>query len=582
MLKRTIGAGDVNESIVGNVVVVNGWLHRKRNLGGILFLDIRDRSGIVQVVVNPNDISKEKFESIESLKVESVLGIKGIVKKREAPNPKLKTGMVEIQLKDFEVFSKAEDLPFNPFSPQDVDEIVRLKYRYLDLRREEMRKIFELRAQITQSVRNYLSSKGFIEVETPYLTKSTPEGARDFLVPSRLNKGKFYALPQSPQLFKQILMISGFEKYFQIARCFRDEDLRLDRQPEFTQIDMEMSFVEQDDIIELVEDMYKNLFKEVLGIEISTPFPRIDYKDAIRFYGSDKPDTRFEMKIINFTDTFKDTKIKVFENNGSKLILGLTIDDANNISRSEVDRLKDSVKQFGVNGFVDFKIQGGEITSQFAKFLNENERKEILNYAKDNSLITIFVVDKKDGFEKVGRIRLFFGEKFNKIDKDKFNFLWVVNFPFFSYSEEEGRYVAEHHPFTMPNPLDLDKLETDKENVRAIAYDLVLNGNELGGGSIRIHDPELQKRVFKAIGLSEEEIETRFGFLVRAFSLGAPPHGGIAFGLDRLVWILSKANSLRDVIAFPKTTSGTCPLTDAPSEVDIKQLDELGIDLKDG
>ncbi|MGB9833231.1 MAG: aspartate--tRNA ligase, partial [Caldisericum exile] len=526
--------------------------------------------------------SKEKFESIESLKVESVLGIKGIVKKREAPNPKLKTGMVEIQLKDFEVFSKAEDLPFNPFSPQDVDEIVRLKYRYLDLRREEMRKIFELRAQITQSVRNYLSSKGFIEVETPYLTKSTPEGARDFLVPSRLNKGKFYALPQSPQLFKQILMISGFEKYFQIARCFRDEDLRLDRQPEFTQIDMEMSFVEQDDIIELVEDMYKNLFKEVLGIEISTPFPRIDYKDAIRFYGSDKPDTRFEMKIINFTDTFKDTKIKVFENNGSKLILGLTIDDANNISRSEVDRLKDSVKQFGVNGFVDFKIQGGEITSQFAKFLNENERKEILNYAKDNSLITIFVVDKKDGFEKVGRIRLFFGEKFNKIDKDKFNFLWVVNFPFFSYSEEEGRYVAEHHPFTMPNPLDLDKLETDKENVRAIAYDLVLNGNELGGGSIRIHDPELQKRVFKAIGLSEEEIETRFGFLVRAFSLGAPPHGGIAFGLDRLVWILSKANSLRDVIAFPKTTSGTCPLTDAPSEVDIKQLDELGIDLKDG
>ncbi|MGB9793531.1 aspartate--tRNA ligase [Caldisericum exile] len=582
MLKRTIGAGNVNESIVGNVVVVNGWLHRKRNLGGILFLDIRDRSGIVQVVVNPNDISKEKFESIESLKVESVLGIKGIVKKREAPNPKLKTGMVEIQLKDFEVFSKAEDLPFNPFSPQDVDEIVRLKYRYLDLRREEMRKIFELRAQITQSVRNYLSSKGFIEVETPYLTKSTPEGARDFLVPSRLNKGKFYALPQSPQLFKQILMISGFEKYFQIARCFRDEDLRLDRQPEFTQIDMEMSFVEQDDIIELVEDMYKNLFKEVLGIEISTPFPRIDYKDAIRFYGSDKPDTRFEMKIINFTDTFKDTKIKVFENNGSKLILGLTIDDANNISRSEVDRLKDSVKQFGVNGFVDFKIQGGEITSQFAKFLNENERKEILNYAKDNSLITIFVVDKKDGFEKVGRIRLFFGEKFNKIDKDKFNFLWVVNFPFFSYSEEESRYVAEHHPFTMPNPLDLDKLETDKENVRAIAYDLVLNGNELGGGSIRIHDPELQKRVFKAIGLSEEEIETRFGFLVRAFSLGAPPHGGIAFGLDRLVWILSKANSLRDVIAFPKTTSGTCPLTDAPSEVDIKQLDELGIDLKDG
>ncbi|BAL80867.1 aspartate--tRNA ligase [Caldisericum exile] len=582
MLKRTVGAGEIDENLIGNVVIVNGWLHRKRNLGGILFLDVRDRSGIVQVVVNPNDIPKEKFETIENLKVESVLAVKGTVKRRETPNPKLKTGFIEIQLSDFEIFSKAEDLPFNPFVPQDVDEIVRLKYRYLDLRREEMRNIFEFRAQITQCIRNYLSSKGFIEVETPYLTKSTPEGARDFLVPSRLNRGKFYALPQSPQLFKQILMISGFEKYFQIARCFRDEDLRLDRQPEFTQIDMEMSFVEQDDIIALVEDMYKTLFKEVMEIEIQTPFPRIDYKDAIRFYGSDKPDTRFDMKIIDFTDTFKDTQIKVFQNDGSKLILGLAIDGVNNTSRSEVDKLKEQVKQFGVNGFIDFKINGEEISSQFSKFLTEKERKDILKYTKDDSLVTIFVVDKKGGFEKIGRIRLFFGERFNKIDKEKFNFLWVVNFPFFSYSEEEGRFVAEHHPFTMPNPEDLDKLETDKENVRAIAYDLVLNGNELGGGSIRIHDSELQKRVFRAIGLSDEEIESRFGFLVKAFRFGAPPHGGIAFGLDRLVWILSKANSLRDVIAFPKTTSGTCPLTDAPSEVDKKQLDELGIDIKNG
>jgi len=582
MLKRTITISEINESIIGKTVVINGWLHRKRNLGGILFLDIRDRSGIVQVVVYPDSVDKESFEEIESLKVESVIGIKGTVKRRETPNSKLQTGMVEIKLEDYEIFSKAEDLPFNPFAPQDVDEIVRLKYRYLDLRRDEMRKIFELRAKITQSIRNYLSSHGFIEVETPYLTKSTPEGARDFLVPSRLNKGKFYALPQSPQLFKQILMVSGFEKYYQIARCFRDEDLRLDRQPEFTQIDIEMSFVEQEDIISLVEDMYKKLFKEVVDIDIETPFPRMDYKDAMRFYGSDKPDTRFQMKIIDFTEAFKNTQIKILQNDGSKLVLGLSVDGAASLSRGEVDKLKEAVKQFDLNGFVDFKIQNGEVTSQFAKFLNEFEKESIVKNSKDGSLVAVFVVDRKGGFEKVGRARLYFGEKFNMIDKNCFNFLWVVNFPFYSYSEEEGRYVAEHHPFTMPNPEDLDKLEEDKENVRAIAYDLVLNGSELGGGSIRIHNPELQKRVFKAIGLTEDEIESRFGFLVKAFKFGAPPHGGIAFGLDRLVWILSKANSLRDVIAFPKTTSGTCPLTDAPSDVDKKQLDELGIQIKNG
>ncbi len=582
MLKRTVFASDIDENLVSKEVVVNGWIHRKRNLGGILFFDLRDRSGLVQVVVYPNAIDKERFEELESLKVESVLGVKGVVKRRENPNVNLKTGYFEIELKDYEIFSRAQDLPFNPFSDQVIDETLRLKYRYLDLRKEEVRRIFELRAKITQTIRQFLISKNFIEVETPYLTKSTPEGARDFLVPSRINKGRFYALPQSPQLFKQILMIGGFEKYFQIARCFRDEDLRVDRQPEFTQIDLEMSFVEQEDIINLVEEMFKTLFREVMNIEIQTPFPRMTYKDAMRNFGSDKPDTRFELHIQDLTDAFKDTQLKILQNTGENLILALSLPEKANLSRNEIKNLKEATKQFGVVGFIEFKIIDNHIESSYEKYLSDDEKNAILKIAKNGDLVILFSVPKKGGFETLGRIRLYFGETFNLIKKDAWNFLWVVDFPFFSFSEEEGRYVAEHHPFTMPNLLDLPKLESDKENVRAIAYDLVLNGSELGGGSIRIHDPELQKRVFKAIGLKDEEIESRFGFLISAFKYGAPPHGGIAFGLDRLVWLLSNAKSLRDVIAFPKTTSGTCPLTDAPSEVDKKQLDELGIEVKNG
>ncbi len=576
-LKRTFNCGEIREEDIGKSVIVNGWVQRKRNLGGLLFMDLRDRSGIVQIVFDP-----EKFPDVETLKVESVIGVKGTVRKRVSENPNLKTGKVEISAEEIEIFSRAEDLPFNPFSGQDVDETIRLKYRYLDLRRPEVRNVFEMRAKITAAVRNFLIENGFIEVETPYLTKSTPEGARDFLVPSRLNRGKFYALPQSPQLFKQILMIGGFEKYFQIARCFRDEDLRQDRQPEFTQIDMEMSFVDQEDIINLVEKMYKTIFKEVLSVELNIPFPKMEYAEAMRRFGSDKPDLRFGMEIKDFTEEFKYSDSTLIQKNieqGNR-VLALFLPGGATLSRREVDNLKEEVKKIGLGGFIDLKIKEGNLSSSFSKFLSDSEKNLILVNGQDGDLVMLFLVPEKTGFELVGRVRSFLGEKFNLIRKGEWNFLWIVDFPFFSYNEEEKRYEAEHHPFTMPNPHDLDKLETDKDHVRAIAYDLVLNGNELGGGSVRIHNPELQKRVFSAIGLSEKEADEKFGFLIKALKLGAPPHGGIAFGLDRLVWIMANAKSLRDVIAFPKTTAGISPLSGAPSEVSDAQLKELGLEVK--
>ncbi len=582
MLKRNIGCGELSEKDEGKEVIVNGWVQRKRNLGGLLFYDLRDRSGLVQVVFDPEKFSPEKFKEAQSVKTESVVGIKGVVQKRVSPNPRLKTGAVEILAKELEIFSMAEDLPFNPFSEQETDETVRLRYRYLDLRKPEVRRIFELRARVTNSIRKFLSAEGFIETETPYLTKSTPEGARDFLVPSRLNREKFYALPQSPQLFKQILMVGGFEKYFQIARCFRDEDLRQDRQPEFTQIDMEMSFVEQEDVLDITERMYKTLFSEVMGIDIEIPFRRMEYAEAMRRFGSDKPDLRYGMEIRDLTETFVNSASNLIRKNIEKgnRVLALFLENGADLSRREVDELKEKAKEEGLEGFIDIKVKNYELKSSFAKFISEEEKRRLLSEAKDNSLVMLFLVDPKKGFELVGRMRTFLAKKFGLIPEGKWEFLWVVDFPFFSFNEEEGRYEAEHHPFTMPNPEDIGKLETDKDSVRAIAYDLVLNGNELGGGSIRIHNPELQKRVFKAIGLSEEDAEKKFGFLLRALRLGAPPHGGIAFGLDRLVWLLSGANSLRDVIAFPKTTSGISPLTDAPSEVSRAQLEELGLEVK--
>ncbi len=581
MLKRTINCGEVSESDTGKSVVVNGWVQRKRNLGGLIFIDLRDSSGIVQIVFDPVKFSQEDFKTVQSLKSESVIGVRGTVQKRVSENPDLKTGKVEISAEQFEVFSVAEDLPFNPFSNQEVDETVRLRYRYLDLRKPEVRRVFEMRAKITDSVRRFLISKGFIEVETPYLTKSTPEGARDFLVPSRLNKGKFYALPQSPQLFKQILMVGGFERYFQITRCFRDEDLRQDRQPEFTQIDMELSFVDQEDIINIVEEMYKTLFKEVMNTDIAVPFKRMEYEEAMRRFGSDKPDLRFGMEIKDLTEAFKHSASKLIHDNlekGNK-VLALFLPDGADLSRKQVDELKEKAKEIGFQGFIDLKLKNGEVKGSFAKFLSEDEAHALLVNGEDNSLAMLFLVPEKMR-EAVGRMRVYLGRAFRLINENEWNFLWIVDFPFFSYNEEEKRYEAEHHPFTMPNADELNMLETDKEHLHAYAYDLVLNGNELGGGSIRIHNPELQKRVFKAIGLSDEEAEQKFGFLIRALKLGAPPHGGIAFGLDRLVWLLTKTKSLRDVIAFPKTTSGISPLTDAPSKVSKRQLEELGIEVK--
>ncbi|MEA3312983.1 MAG: aspartate--tRNA ligase [Caldisericota bacterium] len=581
MLKRTINCADITEKEIGSSVTINGWIQKKRNLGGLLFLDIRDRSGIVQIVLNPDTVIKTLFKKFQTLKTESVIGIKGIVKKRETENPNLKTGKIEIEIETAEIFSEAEDLPFNPFAGQDVDEIVRLRYRYLDLRKPEVRKTFELRAKIVQSIRNYLIQKDFIDVETPILTKSTPEGARDFIVPSRLNKGKFYALPQSPQLFKQILMVGGFEKYFQIARCFRDEDLRQDRQPEFTQIDIEMSFVNQEDIMLLTEGMYKKMFKDVLDTDIVTPFPRIKYAEAMLRYGSDKPDTRFGMEIKDLTNFFKESKFNLIKNSIEKgqKILALFVPSCAKLSRKEIDILKEEIKEQGVAGFLEFKINDG-ISSSYAKYLDETEKEILLKNGKNNDIALLFIVNKKNGFEIIGKIRLFLARKFDLIPKEKWNFIWITDFPFFSFNKEENRYETEHHPFTMPNPEELDKIDEDKDNLHALAYDLALNGNEMGSGSIRIHNPILQKRVFNAIGLTEQEAENKFGFLLKALKLGAPPHGGIAFGLDRLVWIMSNAKSLRDVIAFPKTTAGISPLTDAPNKVKKEQLDDLGIQIK--
>lgn len=581
---KRIGAGTLTKEHVGKEVVLKGWVHRRRDLGELIFIDLRDQSGIVQLVFNP-DNSREALEIADKLRSEFVIEVHGKVIERdpETVNPNLKTGDIEVTVSEVNILNRSKPIPFLIHEAEDVSEDLRLKYRYLDLRREDMQNTFKKRHEIMQSVRNFLNEQNFLELETPILTKSTPEGARDYLVPSRIHEGEFYALPQSPQLFKQLLMMSGFEKYYQIARCFRDEDLRADRQPEFTQIDIEMAFPTREDIMELTENMLKRVMKEVLDVEIETPFPRMTYHEAMERYGTDKPDTRFGMELIDITDIVKDCDFKVFSgpaNSGGKVALINVEGNADKFTRNDIDgELTNFAKGYGAKGLAWIKVTDGKLTGPIAKFFTEEETKALMERANatDGDLL-LFGADKAEVVHQVlGALRLKIAKQLELIDETKFNFLWIIDWPLVEYDEDEKRYVALHHPFTSPVPEDIEKLTTDPLSVRANAYDVVLNGYELGGGSIRIHDYEVQKKMFEVLGFTEEEAHEQFGFLIEALQYGAPPHGGIALGLDRIVMLLTGKENIRDVILFPKTQTATDLLMQAPSRVSEKQLDELSI-----
>lgn len=585
MDNRTTYCGLVTESYIGQEIILKGWVQKRRDLGGLIFIDLRDREGVVQIVFNP-DFSKEALAIAETIRSEYVIEVHGKVTMRDEAviNPKIKTGKVEVQVSEVTIINKSETPPFQIEAETDSSEDVRLKYRYLDLRREPLANTFKMRHQITRAVRNYLDESGFYEVETPVLTKSTPEGARDYLVPSRVQEGEFYALPQSPQIFKQLLMIGGFDKYYQIVKCFRDEDLRADRQPEFTQIDIEMSFVDQEDVMSMNEGMLKRIMKDVKGIDIATPFPRMTYEEAMRDYGIDKPDTRFDMKLVTLNDLASKMEFKVFkgavESGGA--VKAIVVKGASDkYSRKDIDALQEYAKIYGAKGLAWVKVIEDGLNGPIAKFFEESHVSELLDAtnAEMGDLI-LFVADKWSVVNaSLANLRNKLGKELGLIDENKYNFLWVTDWPLFEYDEELDRYFAAHHPFTAPKKEHVEMLKTDKEKVQANAYDVVLNGYELGGGSIRIHDQEMQKKMFEALGFSDEEAQEQFGFLMDAFKYGAPPHGGIALGLDRMVMLLSGRSNLRDVIAFPKTASATCLLTDAPSKVDDKQLEELHIQL---
>lgn len=576
---KTNGAGEINGSFIGEKITVAGWVSTVRDLGGIIFVELRDRSGLFQLVSDPNK-NPDVYNTFQKLKDEFVIQATGVITKRpeETYNPKLPTGEVEMYPENIEILSEASLLPF-PLESDDVSEDIRLKYRYLDLRREQTKSNIILRHNITSAIRNYLNNRGFIEVETPNLTKATPEGARDYLVPSRVHEGKFFALPQSPQIFKQLLMVGGIEKYYQIARCFRDEDLRSDRQPEFTQVDMEMSFVEQQDIIEMVEGLLVDAFKAA-GADIKPPFKVLTYKEAMERYGSDRPDTRFGLELFDITDIIMESEFtaikEVVESGG--IVRAIKIPGIAGYSRKEMDDLRNLAISFGAKGLANITyLEDGSAKSPVLKFMSEEQAEKLKQKASaQNGDVVFFVADKpKVTFDVLGRFRLHFGNKLNLIDKDAHDLLWVVDFPLFEYSEEENRYVSVHHPFTMPNSEDIDKMDTDPGKVRSIAYDIVYNGNELGGGSIRIHSSAIQTRIFKALGLSEEEINEKFGFMINAFKYGTPPHGGLALGLDRVVALLARTDSIRDVIAFPKNSSAKCLMTEAPAPASEQQLREL-------
>ncbi|SGS80545.1 aspartate--tRNA ligase [Staphylococcus aureus] len=587
MSKRTTYCGLVTEAFLGQEITLKGWVNNRRDLGGLIFVDLRDREGIVQVVFNPA-FSEEALKIAETVRSEYVVEVQGTVTKRdpETVNPKIKTGQVEVQVTNIKVINKSETPPFSINEENvNVDENIRLKYRYLDLRRQELAQTFKMRHQITRSIRQYLDDEGFFDIETPVLTKSTPEGARDYLVPSRVHDGEFYALPQSPQLFKQLLMISGFDKYYQIVKCFRDEDLRADRQPEFTQVDIEMSFVDQEDVMQMGEEMLKKVVKEVKGVEINGAFPRMTYKEGMRRYGSDKPDTRFEMELIDVSQLGRDMDFKVFkdtvENDGEiKAIVAKGA--AEQYTRKDMDALTEFVNIYGAKGLAWVKVVEDGLTGPIGRFFETENVETLLTLtgAEAGDLV-MFVADKPNVVaQSLGALRVKLAKELGLIDETKLNFLWVTDWPLLEYDEDAKRYVAAHHPFTSPKEADIAKLGTAPEEAEANAYDIVLNGYELGGGSIRIHDGELQEKMFEVLGFTKEQAQEQFGFLLDAFKYGAPPHGGIALGLDRLVMLLTNRTNLRDTIAFPKTASATCLLTNAPGEVSDKQLEELSLRIR--
>lgn len=582
-LKRTLMCGEVRESNVSQKITLMGWVQRNRKLGGLQFIDLRDRTGIMQIVFG-EEINAEAFEKAKGVRPEYCIAVTGEVVLREAPNHNMPTGLVELKCESLKILSESDTPPIYIKEDLDAAENIRLKYRYLDLRRPDMQRIFMIRSKVSKSVRDYLDANNFLEVETPVLTKSTPEGARDYLVPSRNYPGMFYALPQSPQIFKQLLMVSGFDRYYQIAKCFRDEDLRANRQPEFTQIDLEMSFVEEEDVIKMNEGLVAHVFKEVAGVDIKLPIKRMTFKDAMEKYGSDKPDLRFGMEITNITEDVKDMDFVVFksalENGGS--VRALCLKGGASLGRKPIDKLGEFVKTYKAKGLAWIQIKEDGVKSSIAKFLTDDVTNSIIKTMNAEVGDAIFIVADKNSvvFQSLGALRLELAKQFDLIkDKNEFNFTWITEFPLFEYNEEEGRYHAAHHPFTSPMDEDLDMIEFNPGEVRSKAYDLVLNGEELGGGSIRIHDSKLQQRMFKALGFTEESAKERFGFLIDAFKFGPPPHGGLAFGLDRMIMFLAGTENIKDVIAFPKNQNAYCYLSEAPNIVDENQLEDLEISI---
>jgi len=583
--KKTDYCGELRKKDAGRTVTLLGWVQKRRDLGGLIFVEMRDRHGLVQVVFNP-EANREVHEKAQALRSEYVIGIMGevVLRPEGTANPKVPTGEIEVAVKELRILNISKTPPFLIDDEDEVAENTRLKYRYLDLRKPGLQKNLILRHRLAREVRDYFDRLGFLEVETPMLTKSTPEGARDFLVPSRLSPGHFYALPQSPQLFKQILMVAGYDRYFQIVRCFRDEDLRSDRQPEFTQIDVEMSFVTVEDIRKTMEGLMVHLFKEVMGMELKTPFPALSYDEAMDRYGLDKPDIRFGLELKNLSKILKGSTFKVFQDalNGGGIIKAINVKGGATFSRKEIDDLTHFVYDFGAKGLISAKVGREDWQSPMQKFITDQERRSVekMMEASEGDLLLFIAGPSKVVNQSLANLRLHLGRKLGLIPEEEYRFVWVIDFPLLEYDETEKRYAAVHHPFTAPKDEDIPLLKEHPEQVKAKAYDLVLNGSEIGGGSIRNHLKEVQSLLFEKLGMEEEEARDRFGFLLEALEYGTPPHGGIAFGFDRLVMILSHSESIRDVIAFPKTQKGTCLMTDAPSKVDGKQLDELWIKLK--